>query len=707
MKLQSCKTFLLPNRGIKPVSPAILLMLAVSAWADSPALSFSPPKFDLGAQLVATTGQAVVETLQNETAVPLLLGAVHVEGGDAGDFAVTPATSFPLMLAPGANIAVAIAFTPRAPWRPGRREAHLKVTTGVGVYSLALTGMGVTCGGLVWAAASNGACSDTDGDGFNDEWEDRGYIDLNNNGLEDEGDFRFPYRESHHFSPVIQTGTGTGQVFPTVSDPRQPLNTSSVSVRIVGDGSLGTATFRYSIGGHSSGDALIVSPVVDLRENLRLQFYGATFVAGGTYTFTTGMGQRTKVADKSVPNIYVQYDYMGYAAGSNSCTTNNQCSEGGLQPNNVCQAHTCTHGHKPGDPLFRKLVDQFAAHGITLYIDPVHEALPHAEVITFSTPDEGTEGALAACAGADVVKGNIGPGQLAVSFADVKNRPGSDFAREPVRKDIYHYAVIGHANTCLTDATGVPGSCKSCPSDRSTPAGFPFATSTGTAELPGNDFIVSLGPTLNDGSQPTNPFLEGGVFMHELGHNLGLHHAGDVAVPQSAPNYLSVMNYRYTTTGITHAATPGSTVSVETLRELNYSEHELQTLTEGSLDEQAGVSPLSSGYTGLLRFFTATGGNNGIGSEAGPIDWTGDGLIELGPVVVDLNQLNGPTETMKGYSDWVHHACEVQPECPVNGIRLMIHENYDSSVDPHELCVQTRCQSLWLPFQFTQWGKKD
>jgi hypothetical protein len=197
------------------------------------------------------------------------------------------------------------------------------------------------------------------------------------------------------------------------------------------------------------------------------------------------------------------------------------------------------------------------------------------------------------------------------------------------------------------------------------------------------------------------------VFMHELGHNLGLHHAGDVALPQSAPNYLSVMNYRYTLTGINHAATPGSKIAVESLRELNYSEHELNTLIEASLDEQAGVSPLSSGYTGIVRFFNAVGGNTGVGPEAGPIDWTGNGLIDGGTVSVDLNMLDGVTETMKGYADWVHGPCTSNTECPINGIRRVIHDNTDPNVDLHEPCVRNRCQSLWLPFQFTPWGKRD
>ena len=38
--------------------------------------------------------------------------------------------------------------------------------------------------------------------------------------------------------------------------------------------------------------------------------------------------------------------------------------------------------------------------------------------------------------------------------------------------------------------------------------------------------------------------------MHELGHNLGLRHGGDDNVHRK-PNYLSVMNYSFQTTGMT------------------------------------------------------------------------------------------------------------------------------------------------------------
>lgn len=67
----------------------------------------------------------------------------------------------------------------------------------------------------------------------------------------------------------------------------------------------------------------------------------------------------------------------------------------------------------------------------------------------------------------------------------------------------------------------------------------------------------------------------------------------------------------------------------------------------------------------------------------------------------------GPDETMYGYSDWIHGPCAATSECRINQIRLWIFNNVDSTTDPHEPCVQSRCQSLWFPFQFTQWAKAD
>ena len=76
-------------------------------------------------------------------------------------------------------------------------------------------------------------------------------------------------------------------------------------------------------------------------------------------------------------------------------------------------------------------------------------------------------------------------------------------------------------------------------------------SSSGCAELFGNDFMVSMGSWT-----PPNPAITGhsggvgsrseqaGTFMHELGHNLGLRHGG-VDNANCKPHHVSVMNYAY------------------------------------------------------------------------------------------------------------------------------------------------------------------
>ena len=208
----------LTSRRLRFLVVAMAAMFAVSAWGQSPAVSFTPPNPDLGVQLLATSSPAAQESVLHQAAAPIVINAIRLQGPDAGDFAVGGIPMLPVTLLPGASLSLQITFTPNAPWTPGSRHAHLIVDAGHGAYPLVLTGMGVTCAGHVWAASSNGACADTDGDGFNDAWEDNGYIDLNNNGIEDAGDFIFPVRRSHIFSDVQHSGAGQGQLFPTVAD---------------------------------------------------------------------------------------------------------------------------------------------------------------------------------------------------------------------------------------------------------------------------------------------------------------------------------------------------------------------------------------------------------------------------------------------------------------------------------------------------------
>jgi len=122
-----------------------------------------------------------------------------------------------------------------------------------------------------------------------------------------------------------------------------------------------------------------------------------------------------------------------------------------------------------------------------------------------------------------------------------------------------------------------------------------YINSSGLAELLGDDFLVSMGQWANGDDNKI-----GNTIMHELGHNLGLRHGGNVDTPNFKPNYNSVMNYRYQGCGID---TNGDALPDG---ELDYSRGRYIALDENNLDETKGV-------TGNIA-----------------IDWNKDGQIKAG-----------------------------------------------------------------------------
>ena len=183
----------------------------------------------------------------------------------------------------------------------------------------------------------------------------------------------------------------------------------------------------------------------------------------------------------------------------------------------------------------------------------------------------------------------------------------------------YHYALFGHSQ--------------------------PGTSSSGRSNgIPSMEFLVSLGAP-GWGIDPLTGHNVGstdqqeGTFMHELGHNLNLHHGGSDDI-NCKPNYLSIMSYSRQFSSLIGD------------RPLDYSRSVLSSLPENNLDENLGISVSTP-----LGLRTIYGPLPGVITTAGsPDDWSGDvDTIDIG-VARDLNNVDScpvsPGEVLNGYDDW-------------------------------------------------------
>jgi len=446
-------------------------------------------------------------------------------------------------------------------------------------------------------------------------------------------------------------------------------------------------------------------------------------------------------ADPNKPDIFVQYDWMDYAPPGNACSVTTDCTGLGLghkgetctgpqliptapascryscnvdsdctsrsafpgdssHAEEKCVANSCVHTHDPSvtaPNALQAVVDQFAAHGINLHAIR-GKAQPHSTVVSLrllSDPANPNNVMEDRCEGGSLASGDAGSGKYAESFYDLKANSSLD------KLDIaYHYTIFSHYSGC--DSTP---DCLRCPESYN-PNGTgkadpPVPGQSGVAEISGNDFIVSFGNRVSDVALPENTLVEGGTFMHELGHNLGLHHGGGIDEPcqddsqcrngssctQTSvgkfclrsddinwkPNYLTVMNYRFQFAGIGQALAVGSTaplscstdtdcpsvnycsgpplVNPGTCSRLDYSSQTLPTggNTPGVLDESntnghPGLyepAGLGSGTTDLTSFFDSQCDvPASVAPTDGPVDWSGNGDFLDTNVAADLNAVD-------------------------------------------------------------------
>ncbi len=253
--------------------------------------------------------------------------------------------------------------------------------------------------------------------------------------------------------------------------------------------------------------------------------------------------------------------------------------------NDNVEPGTCSfHTHKPDVESVDELKAVFAAA-------PVLN--PDGSTGINLIQDYGQGGAFTGGNFIDVANATI---QGAVDEPDFQNNyKPANFAQN--RQGYFHYAIHTHAYTAI------PGSL-------------------GQAELYGDDIIVSTGCTWNQG-------VIRRITMHELGHNLGLHHGGDSPCNRK-PNYNSVMNYKWLDGIDTDCDKESDDV-------VNYSIGVRAVLDENHLDETIGI----------------------CGGKA--IDWNGDGVLKTdlakdinayGNSIQQVNECGGILTSLTDHDDW-------------------------------------------------------
>jgi hypothetical protein len=172
-----------------------------------------------------------------------------------------------------------------------------------------------------------------------------------------------------------------------------------------------------------------------------------------------------------------------------------------------------------------------------------------------------------------------------VSDSDFANYRANNFAAN--RQGYFHYALLPHRYGTNSE-------------------------SSGQAHIVGDNLIVSLYCQNTD-------YNVAATIVHELGHNLGLRHGGNVDTNYK-PNYNSVMNYMYQFNGVdTDCTPPGNGV-------IDYSRNQRISLDENALDERKGT----------------------CGATAW--DWNGNGSIES-RISLDINR-DSTLAVLTDYDDW-------------------------------------------------------
>jgi len=306
--------------------------------------------------------------------------------------------------------------------------------------------------------------------------------------------------------------------------------------------------------------------------------------------------------------------------------------------------------YAPNPAGIQIVVDSFRQHGVILHIDPQHTAIPLHSVIVFDAPGNSVYSFDPACTGPD-----------AVGFSALKAQyfhPPSDHP--------WHYVIFG--KYVQVDSFD---NLLNCYRNDDFPKGFYDVGNTGYSVIPGYDFVVTFGQFYDNADRqgcfgdfqtgavlpcwPVPDYEWATMFMHELGHNLGLYHGGyGTPAPNGGsftdnykPNYVSVMNYAYSTQS--PIVTSSTTTASGYWYRVDYSDETLLPLDERNLDETTGVGPTLH-PTDHIQWL-CSGPICDFGLAGGPQDWNSNGTATDTGVSVDLNN-DGNLTVLKGFNDW-------------------------------------------------------
>lgn len=240
------------------------------------------------------------------------------------------------------------------------------------------------------------------------------------------------------------------------------------------------------------------------------------------------------------------------------------------------------HSHKPTTTTLAYVTDAFAAAPL---------GNPDGKTGIHVIHDYGQGGAFK---GGNLIVTNDYTIDEGVNGKEYGNYRDKNFAAN--RKNYFHYVVMSHRYTWYDNVARVWKN-----------------DSSGEANLPGSNLIVSM-YCFSDREHDV-----ASAIVHELGHNLNLHHGGDNDI-NDKPNYGSVMNYKYTWSGVPSECTPNGSGVIDYSRKQNIS------LNEAALDENQGVC----GYQ--------------------PWDWNGNDVLESG-ISLDLND-DQTIGVLDDYDDW-------------------------------------------------------